>query len=859
MGINKNSGQNDQWKEYTLWRLLKEYKVEIPVIQRDYAQGREDNSHIRKNFLVELKQKLDEDDEKAPLKLDFVYGVSAKCTDTGSRRFDPLDGQQRLTTLWLLHWFLAFKSGKLKNKRSNKIKRKLKKLSYETRTSSREFCECLCDKMVGVDSSTIDNIADYIRDQSWFYAEWIQDSTINGMLRTLSGDGASDEKDNIEAVFKVKDIEDYDTLFDKLTGQERIVFNTYFIEESEVGIPDDLYIKMNARGKSTSDFDNLKTDILKNIDNKEGVRDDISKSFDTTWTNLFWQYAIETKGEDFDGEYDEAIFHFINRYVVNKIICSKKENDENDEKDYNELIGKKLEYDTLVRYKDYDVYKRHIDTEDIKTLNRIIINFINYNKVIKNENNDNNEEIWDWKKLTEAYKYFLPYYCNHEDNVNNNNSSDKIKNEVRSITYKERVYFKAICDFMSLPEDDYKDQLQYFDTWMRVAGNLIMNPGIDSESAMKARVRDIGELWKKIKEELRKKKEDENSVWTNSVWIGYEVLSKEDIYDKKFAKEEQYKEEIEKAKIIMAASEAGQEAWEDRFITAEQHSFFSGSIRFLYRNEDGGLYKKDDDSLDLEKIGELFDKKLKAAQKAFSSDKTAKIALYYVKMFLNYFSSFDEIKDKYLFTTLGSDPRKGCWKDILCDPSLANQVHYFLLDIYKTCTDANDADDSADQNNNLKNNPKNDPKNNPKNKTKDEDYEEFIKCKKLLKKLADPPKAKSEDFKYMYRYYQQYETNAWAIYEKKSRDKKDGVLIKRGRSEKTAREENEYMSQKEYLADDDDYNGFLWGMDIPLKKGEKNYIWHADNSITDENNENADAEFKSTSEATTGDSATSDK
>lgn len=850
MEVNENSGQSNQWIEFTLWKLLYSYKVEIPVIQRDYAQGREDNSHIRKNFLAELKQKLDEDDEKAPLKLDFVYGVKVEGIDKKNTRFDPLDGQQRLTTLWLLHWFLAFRSGELG--KNNEVKERLKKLSYETRTSSREFCECLCDKMVGVNSSTIDNIADYIRDRSWFYAEWIQDPTINGMLRTLSGDGASDENDNIEAVLKDTK-HSYRILFNRLTNDNnrRIVFNTYFIEESEVGIPDDLYIKMNARGKSTSDFDNLKTDILKNIDSR--VRDDISKSFDTTWTNLFWQYAIEKKGEAFDGEYDEAIFHFINRYVVNKIICSETENKENDDKDYNELIGKKLEYDTLVRYKDYDVYKRHIDTKDIETLNRIIINLTQ----IKN-----NKEIGDWKKLTEAYKYFLPYYCNHEDNVKDKNKKDysdsdnsqpkksdkdnsKTK-EVRSITYKERVYFKAICDFMSLPEADYENQKQYFDTWMRVAGNLIMNPGIDSESTMKARVRDIDELWKKIKEELRKKKEDENSVWTNSVWIGYEVLSKEDIDDKKFAKNEQYKEEIEKAKIIMAASKAGQEAWKNwenkKFIAAEKYSFFSGSIRFLYRNEYGGLCKKDG-NLDLKKIGELFDHKFKAAKKAFSDDE---IELNYVKMFLNYFSSFDEIKDKYLFTTLGSDPRKGCWKDILCDPSLAKQVHYFLLDIWKHNGHwivENAADNSAGQDKDSK------------KLQEKEDYKAFIKCDKLLAKLATPSPGKTKDFKYMYRYYQQYETNAWVIYEKNSRDKKDGVLIKRGGSEKTAREENNVMEQ--YLTDDiNTYNGFLWGMDIPLKKGKKDYIWHADNSFTDKDNKNADAEF---SEITIGDSATSDK
>lgn len=48
-------------------------KIEIPMIQRDYAQGRKspDVDRIRKRFLSSIYSALT---ENKPLKLDFVYG-----------------------------------------------------------------------------------------------------------------------------------------------------------------------------------------------------------------------------------------------------------------------------------------------------------------------------------------------------------------------------------------------------------------------------------------------------------------------------------------------------------------------------------------------------------------------------------------------------------------------------------------------------------------------------------------------------------------------------------------------------------------------------------------------------------------
>jgi len=91
-------------------QLIRKQRIEVPLIQRDYAQGREAQKDVRDDFLGALHEALalPAGDKKLPLNLDFVYG-SMEADDMS--RFLPLDGQQRLTTLFLLHWHLAWCDG----------------------------------------------------------------------------------------------------------------------------------------------------------------------------------------------------------------------------------------------------------------------------------------------------------------------------------------------------------------------------------------------------------------------------------------------------------------------------------------------------------------------------------------------------------------------------------------------------------------------------------------------------------------------------------------------------------------------------------------------------------------------------
>ena len=137
----------------TLYRLLKSERIEIPIIQRDYAQGRDSKVYLRERFLGNLIKSLRTGES---LNLDFVYGTK----EHGAMW--PLDGQQRLTTLWLMHWYIVVRTNMLSIE-----KEWLKNFTYETRTSSRDFIISLCEFDTEAFNSSKQGIVDYIKDQTW--------------------------------------------------------------------------------------------------------------------------------------------------------------------------------------------------------------------------------------------------------------------------------------------------------------------------------------------------------------------------------------------------------------------------------------------------------------------------------------------------------------------------------------------------------------------------------------------------------------------------------------------------------------------------------------------------------------------
>ena len=83
--------------------FIRDHNVEIPRIQRDYTygSGTPKTEEVVDKLLSDIFSALNDPDEE--LILDFVYG----CKDEKSN-FEPLDGQQRLTTLFLLALMVFF-------------------------------------------------------------------------------------------------------------------------------------------------------------------------------------------------------------------------------------------------------------------------------------------------------------------------------------------------------------------------------------------------------------------------------------------------------------------------------------------------------------------------------------------------------------------------------------------------------------------------------------------------------------------------------------------------------------------------------------------------------------------------------
>lgn len=253
----------------SFWELINKFRIEIPIIQRDYAQGREEHETVRLNFLSAIKNSILASKE---LSLDFIYGNIVNENNEKLVIFQPLDGQQRLTTLFLLHWY-AYKKEYDDNQKKNEI---LSRFTYETRISSREFCRELVTQAIQF-SANDESIREIIEDSNWFFLSWKQDSTIRAMLKTI---------DDIHHEFK-----DISNIWELLTKQNIITF--YYLILDDFGLSDDLYIKMNARGRLLTPFENLKAELQSKIlQQKWEIGKDFSNCFslkiDTYWTDFIW-------------------------------------------------------------------------------------------------------------------------------------------------------------------------------------------------------------------------------------------------------------------------------------------------------------------------------------------------------------------------------------------------------------------------------------------------------------------------------------------------------------------------------------------------------------------------------------------
>lgn len=246
-------------------------KIEIPLIQRDYAQGRmnEHVNRIRERFLDTLCKALLPG--ATPVDLDFVFGDVVEEPGANQGRFYPLDGQQRLTTLFLLHCYLAWRTGVQAQNQT------WKNFSYATRPEARDFCEFLV--RFHPDCSHEPSV--WIRDHADYHTTWQYDPSIQSMLVVL---------DALHGWF-ANNNPDLQIAWDMLVNKEHPAIRFHILPLRANGLTDELYIKMNSRGKPLTQFENFKAhfeELLKKVHPEKAQH--FSDRVDTIWSNILWSY-----------------------------------------------------------------------------------------------------------------------------------------------------------------------------------------------------------------------------------------------------------------------------------------------------------------------------------------------------------------------------------------------------------------------------------------------------------------------------------------------------------------------------------------------------------------------------------------
>lgn len=501
-------------KKYTLLNFLKsEYSdaisFEIPIIQRDYAQGRSDerSKEIRKTFLGSLIAAVENYPQKN-IELDFVYGKRNK------NKVYLLDGQQRITTLYLLHWYLAQRLQKpslLKDVA----------LSYRVRQYADEFTKKISDESTQIDFSSIIP-SQAICNCTWFFDAWKHDPTVKGMLNTLN---------TIHELLKDKEINEERYWLPLEEGA--VTF--YWLDLEEHQLTDELYLKMNARGKQLSNFENFKASLVKRVaDNgwEENIdeKDSFSFKMDTIYTDLFWEYRGEVNVIDYE------ITNFFAGMAM--IGYALKENSEAQQKRIQELFNNPLS----VRVEDFE-------KSDFERLTSYLDFYSAVEKILIET------ELWKYYNTDNKRGLF-------EEFIKDENKGTEKKYD--GATYSQRVLFYALSELFM----EAKDKNNISEDFIRVVRNIVENATIDSAQTFVYAIKLMSELLEGV----------QDIYWylcktaIQSNFASYQVT-----------------QEKQKVERIVANPE-----WKDVIWEAEDHPMFKGDIGFLLleTENDLPLFKK---------------------------------------------------------------------------------------------------------------------------------------------------------------------------------------------------------------------------------------------------------------------------
>lgn len=517
--------------------------VEIPMIQRDYAQGREEATEVRTQFLDALIGKLRQTHSEQPLDLDFIYG------NLRQHKFIPLDGQQRLTTLFLLHWILAVIEERGGHFLEWMQMDNASRFFYFTRTSAKDFCNALVVHIKDMqelyrNKTRSGDIYTLIQDQPWFFLSWKRDPTVKAMLLMLDA--------------MHKRLRDSNGLYDRLLVGTTPYITFQFLDLAEFNLSDDLYIKMNARGIQLTPFENFKARFEQVLENDLDAEMEeyawdykgsskamkaseyVAHRMDTAWTDLFW--VNRNKQTNL---FDDQLMFFIR--VVATLECGLQEQSDGFATNIQRLRSYHWKL-TFYQLQDMGCITRHFASM-----------FIGYLDLLSGSENGIPIYLDDALLYDEAGIF--------SKLIDTRNSKANI------LEYQEYLRFYAFYGFITHYDSTgiYRDQLQQ---WTRVVKNLVTYSRYD-------RAPEFGRSMQSIEQLL----EHSHNILT---YLSDSSNSVEGFF------QQQVREERIKAILILKGGE-----WPALIEEAERHGYFEGQIEFLL-DFSGilGYYLKHDDTCD---------------------------------------------------------------------------------------------------------------------------------------------------------------------------------------------------------------------------------------------------------------------
>lgn len=488
--------------------------VEVPIVQRDYVQGRESALEVRTGFVNALFAALTkpQGDPSLPLDLDFVYG-SVESTDR--RAFSPLDGQQRLTTLFLLHWLLAWQDDKLNDFRAFAENAGKSRLAYAVRPSSGEFFDALAVWDPGRKPQDLTALSGLITDQAWFFRSWMLDPTIRAALIMLEA---------LHAKFAGRD-----GLYERLIQAKQPSITFQLLDLRSFGLSDDLYIKMNARGKPLTPFETFKARFEKHLDTmypnekrqlhevQVSVKDYFSHRIDTDWADLFWRHRDQQTQL-----FDDRIMQLIRALAM----VTRDPDGPAVDQVLGELRSKWISFGFFKLKED-----GCLDRPLLETLIAMLDAWCGAGGELRTHLI--NAHFFDERRIFE-----------------------KAITRSAELTYEELVQLHAYCAYIVKHGDAVTPEP--FSEWMRVVRNLSVNSTYDRIEDYKRSIRSINDLIEQSDDILKYLSDPQVEV------PGFN--------------EQQVREEKLKAQLLQRNQD-----WRSLVFDAERHGYFNGQIEFLFK------------------------------------------------------------------------------------------------------------------------------------------------------------------------------------------------------------------------------------------------------------------------------------